>query len=1649
MIENLVVQIICGNEAGTAFYVAPNLILTAFHTVSSFEEVGVHIIKDETAGDMTFTIVKNYEDLDISVLKVEGRTTSESLPLFLHTLRVKELVSSFGYPYAAKHEGMRIDGSVRQKNQQGTGDINIQVNNVDDAFGYDGMSGAPVLQEGKVVGVVIEQSGNNLTFISVRKLINALHENGISVEEETILTDIPESIAHDVALSKPNHTVMGILDERIGEKNSNWLLLFGSPGCGKTTLAAGYEPNNDNVEVIGRFFFKVPNDPLSRAVRCSESHFAEFLETVYINKTGEEIEKLSFEERRKRIPRWINIIGNELSLDAKQGILFIDGLDELADDNRNRVGEFLALLPETMPQNISVVLSCISKEILPATVVEKIAPNNYIEVTPLDIAACELYIQANSGEWNKPYSFVQAVANKTEGHPLYMNYLCRYIADTFDDETRESQLNEWLDSLPTINGNIRSYYEAIWKRAEPNAIVTEVMAILSQTRGLVDETQLLGMMKQLTPYEFKSVTKEFRHLMKEKDEDVYEIYHSSFRLFVTDKLMSVIIYTNDQIAAYCEAHPESRYTIDNHLHHVVNGSDVKKGLAMCNQVWADQCARHDVSPDLVMHDIKECLSFAVDQGLAVEVIRLMLLAQRIENRYDSIMVDNVDEIAELAFLLGKPDVAMKYIVRDHTLLVSLQAAIHYLRVMFEKDYRDQAFTLSDAIEACIRKDLSDTSKKGTDPFVFAAKGFLIVEGILEGVEEPSDLVRYFKTLQKLVDKKDEDSVKAIYTVQDVIIAYQLSNQLRSEKKIPIEKYLKSFKVGWDERILMLFVKVLALYDERELGLNKIGRNSAYQDCLKQVETVLASHTFVFSENDLHILLMVLVDQSSQVDVVKKLLNQYNPQPGKLVFRDGNGVDLDSKALATFYKESLYKAYLDDSLVCPDVNRDYYGDTIWEGYIEHLIARIAYLDGMLCRKRAASEDYSMLYGLLNEVLQCIDFPFEVRIHWLRSYLLPEDLFPFIYDKLAELYCKFFDDKLNDFIDHLKSRMPNQLCLYREGYCASLIRLTGIFNGNARTKDIALFLAEEVFKYIKYAVQNRGERCTNLLRLCQEYVRMGEQEKVAVAYQEMLNSSMGPDWYKEAQIGLINEYRKNSIQLTGDQIGHLAAIFEEASGEMTFQRYVQQEKNEFVATIANASSLADAIAYYKFETLPESERIISNAEDWKVDMPKKGDGYDLGCNHLIEASAMCQLLRECKDVSPYIRYALSELFWYNWDKMHNDHQYAKLHSEIIAALGDERAKSDLIQRMALYFVHDYYYDKKGTYLTDLEETNVSANILNDFEQALKEVGYIWKRRTKKRGRYEREDALAGMTSCKRILEEKRKDIVSPIGSYWYSLSEFITPLISMPDFEKNQLFDVIAGHYDINVQPSPYQIDKFTWFVGPHEEQDKDEQMIHFLIWFLIHPDRNISRRAEESIIWLCGHDDRVVKCLTAEILQTDETGLDVAASAILHEITKDYSKIVCSYLQNGDIQEKLCHIPNFSISRNLYMIGSLLSGQCDESSLLERMKTIIPASMPDRDDVMIDIEDMPLISHKIDKLNNLQVTGGKDFAKPYIEAVRTLRKEGTLDCLNQSDKYVRRSFYLSGAPKGRYARAMEAVLNKVLYGKVDMKRADRVYYAIND
>lgn len=156
---------------------------------------------------------------------------------------------------------------------------------------------------------------------------------------------------------------------------------------------------------------------------------------------------------------------------------------------------------------------------------------------------------------------------------------------------------------------------------------------------------------------------------------------------------------------------------------MVNGTNIQKGLSMCNQAWADSCALNDVSPDLIMQDIKECLSFAVDSNLPVEVVRLMLLAQRIETRCDSIMVDNATDVANLKIAMGKPEVALKYLVRDNILLVNIDSAITYLRELFELGYENEAFVLSSAIDAAIRKQINDITGKKASPYIFLQRVF--------------------------------------------------------------------------------------------------------------------------------------------------------------------------------------------------------------------------------------------------------------------------------------------------------------------------------------------------------------------------------------------------------------------------------------------------------------------------------------------------------------------------------------------------------------------------------------------------------------------------------------------------------------------------------------------------------------------------------------------------------------------------------------------------------------------------------------------------------------------------------------------------------------------------------------------------------------
>ena len=85
------------------------------------------------------------------------------------------------------------------------------------------MSGAPILLDNKVVGVVIEQEGNQLSIVSVEKIGMKLTD--VEIEQDVRIDTMPNSIAKDVETASPNYSVFELLESVLVADKSHWILL--------------------------------------------------------------------------------------------------------------------------------------------------------------------------------------------------------------------------------------------------------------------------------------------------------------------------------------------------------------------------------------------------------------------------------------------------------------------------------------------------------------------------------------------------------------------------------------------------------------------------------------------------------------------------------------------------------------------------------------------------------------------------------------------------------------------------------------------------------------------------------------------------------------------------------------------------------------------------------------------------------------------------------------------------------------------------------------------------------------------------------------------------------------------------------------------------------------------------------------------------------------------------------------------------------------------------------------------------------------------------------------------------------------------------------------------------------------------------------
>lgn len=1261
-------KIACGLEKGTGFKVSENLIVTARHVV-------MENIDDSTSIEISFEGLKHNipgiliaqdEVLDIAIIRIDEIVNSgEFIPLSLNAIRYNDNWETFGYPYAKGMGGGRFSGQVIKINNYLPYDIELFSENIDENFDYSGLSGAPLVINGQGAGIIVWSIIRGLGAISVQKIIDLLRSVDVPVTDDD--TELPSDFLEELNSSVPNYNVLDDLDLKV-TKGGKYYLLHGSPGCGKSTICGYYQPQGGAAEILGRYFINIPGDSAPIAFKASKNTFIQWVEDLISKILVGMItpkENHSIEYRIQRLALALDELNKNYLSKGSFAIIVLDGLDDIGRYGNNSIGDFLSILPEKLPSNIAILLSCTSKEILPINIRAYVTDSEEILVTPLSMDESQTLIlgELESAKFKLSSSQVYLIAQRTEGHPLYLKYLLANIIST-----KPIDIESYIQSIPVIGGNISTYYEKLWSsQITIDSDKYWIILTVSQLRQSAKRTDLVMMLPELARYAFNIKLTEVKHLFKSEND--ISLYHSSFKLFIESKADVDLRPVHDNITAFCRATPKNSYSIANIIFHIVSSSTPHESIGECTQTWADRCALIHSEPDLVISDIQTVETICIRKSDFAELIRIKLLLQRIRFRYDNVFAENAIDIADALVDVGNAKAAIKYILRGDLLLVSQTDAIYFLQKLFESGSFHEAQMLLNAIQVRFNTRWEQDLNKGVINFgpvvtYLEAITLSINKDFLHAVNKFNRWMIILKKIQtqENADLKDVESIKGL---REYLSAWHLAYSIYRFKLYPGLEQIRAlttedYNSEWAQHLAQAYVCYFQFVQNGSIEQEK----EVNRKLINDIEFLIDNYGY--REKDVSVLLMALLEDSNRFDIVEDLIFKLEKTTKDFSIRNSNGVDAAIDTINSYLNEKLYEAYIESKSNFPiikDIHKNY-----WESYFESLFDGIGWITGRAYRLKAENnpEKISELIKFSWQIIDKINFSFADRINWDRSYLIPETIIPYLFQKIVVFYLEFAPDQIKIFIQKILKRSNDQLGIYTEGYRRSLFTILNLLSKKIEYADDIFPLLNQLEVHISSGVQNRVERTPLLLQLVGLYGKIGQNEKANTVYQRMLDSSMGPNWYKEDQFALINSalVKVNSPK-SSSIYKYFAAQLDYASGEMTFQRYIQQEKHSFINSLVEAGDLYVAIEYFKFQLLPAPEIILKNAQDTKIDTPKIGDGYELGANRIIEASAIVDLL-DPLNAHPFLVLALTNIFVVNDDTSRYIQNYASIQASAINKL-----------------------------------------------------------------------------------------------------------------------------------------------------------------------------------------------------------------------------------------------------------------------------------------------------------------------------------------------------------------------------------------------
>lgn len=1267
-------QVIGKDESGTGWLITEDLVLTAYHSVESAARAGQRVTVSFGTGasaiEHAVVVGPHDEELDVCLLQLPTPLDVEPIPIDLDGLRPGEQWFAFGYPTAKLQLGHIAKGEVQQvltERVHGV-DLDLSVEPGTHLSDYRGLSGSALMVGAVCKGLLRLNVDSAIGALSLAKLKPFLEANGWELEEQD------ETEGAGPIGTRPAFDAL--FEAAIVKKRSGYLFVEGSHGIGKSTYCREFRPDSLELDKLGVYPFT------ERARGSTPAHQAQpevFFDWVYsllsTRATGKpaRLMDLSYSQLIEKTDETLQALAKRCANAGKVGVLFIDGINEAAAAGDDTFKRFVGLLPQTVPDGLVVVITGVGFDAIASGLGTLPQGADRLTLPTLDrdiqFGVCLNFLDKDKANTET----VAALCDRAMGHPLYL----RYLADLVNSGATEGDIAE----LPVFSGSIQDYYETIWAKLVPNADVVNLLGIIARLRWGIPPSELTGMLSSAEAGVFTSTLLRIRHLLASADSTA--IYHPSFSEYVVHKTPNTDEWVHARLASYCGAKESGDYGVLNKVYHGLRGGPAPELQAIqgCQQTWVDDSVLLGVEPDVLLADIEDTLAAATRVGTATDIIRLLLLSQRLTFRYDTLFVQSAELVALALIALGKTDAALRHVVRNGRLVVAADEAFAVADALTRHGCTEQALEVLELIQRELNKVFERMSAEGgitVNDFLGAVHLRMHAFSLTHAAGEEPPFPRFVGAVVKgflrhpkgNFSPEEGDAVLRQLTGEMVGAQLCLNGRYRpyAQLNVPADIDLRH------QLLTLLQALVHAeLYSERYgTALNR----EMVDLLLADIEGVLGAalqpedRRLVFTDT--------LIEAGAAPALVEALSAGVDLGGEAIPFYTKNRADPDEAAFQNALLRRRAACFLETGYAVPSVQAPTEED--WEDSLEAMAQAVTWSDGKARRAMATKDQASLdtVWSFLEDtLLPCFAFQLESRVQWEASYLVPEAVVPTLYERIAKLVFDCFPTKVVDLLDAIEREFDVQLGLYNEGFRQALQQVLCLFvrrgiEGPAADKALGL-----VFRWRDYVaanVENRFELVPELLGIVPLLTRLNAAEEALRTYQLVLSFSMGPSWYKEDQLSMMCgtlEALPAASPVQAASLAQVAGFLERASGEMTFQRFVRADKGNLIGQLCRRSLFSDAVRYFQHQSCGTLDELFAQATTGNLDRVSTLVGMRFPGAALEEQAALLTLLRHTRGQASWqLRWALLEVYQHGDERHLGDwgREYAAVISELVNSPDD---------------------------------------------------------------------------------------------------------------------------------------------------------------------------------------------------------------------------------------------------------------------------------------------------------------------------------------------------------------------------------------------